>query len=103
MYHIGESDPLDKVVMVDMPRNQKNAGIYVTIESIKNGMIKHTKYKGVDKKRPYDAHVFVFSNELPDMTAWSFDRYNIYTILSDKTMIKWDETRLKQLLLKQYP
>lgn len=66
-------------------------------------MVKHTKYKGVDKKRPYDAHVFVFSNELPDMTAWSFDRYHIYTILNDKKMVKWDESRLKKLLLRQYP
>lgn len=80
MYHIGESEPLDKIVIIDIPRDQKNPGIYVTIESIKNGMIKHTKYKGIDKKRQYNAHVVVFSNTLPDMTAWSLDRYRIHTI-----------------------
>lgn len=87
MYMYGETNPLDTLIICDIPRSQLNPGIYTTLENIKNGVIKHSKYQGVDKKRDSECHVIVFSNELPDLTKWSQDRYHLFTIMKDKTMV----------------
>ena len=61
---------------------------------MKNGLIKHSKYQGIDKKRDQEAHIICFSNDIPDLTKWSLDRYHIYTILDDNTMVHWSPDRI---------
>jgi len=70
------------VVVFDIPRTQFNEdgrymhAIYETAECLKNGVIVSTKYESKMKLFTVP-HVIVFSNMLPDMNAWSPDRYNI--------------------------
>jgi len=70
------------VVVFDIPRTQFNEdgkymhAIYEMAECLKNGVIVSTKYESKMKLFTVP-HVIVFSNMLPDMNAWSEDRYNI--------------------------
>lgn len=63
-----------KCVIWDLPRSTGNSISYSTIESVKNGMVCNTKYEtGV--KCFNSPHIFVFSNEAPDTSALSIDRW----------------------------
>jgi len=68
----------NKVVIYDLPRDytEANESIYATMECFKNGYILDTKYEG-QKKRFIPPHIFVFSNQLPNMEKLSKDRWNI--------------------------
>lgn len=68
-----------KIICFDIPRNNGNHVSYSAIESIKNGMIVNTKYETGFKL--FNApHVIVFSNEPPDLSALSEDRWHIINI-----------------------
>jgi len=74
----------EPVVCFDITRTQ--AGnmdhLYSFAEALKNGVIVSTKYE--TKMKVFKApHVIFFSNSLPDMTAWSKDRYRVFKIVED--------------------
>lgn len=75
MFMYSKGQPLDTIFICDIARNQTNPGIYVTLENVKNGNIKISKYNGKDKKRTENCHIIVLANIYPDYTAWSIDRY----------------------------
>lgn len=68
-----------KCVIWDLPRSTGNSISYSTIESVKNGMVCNTKYEtGV--KCFNSPHIFVFSNDAPDTSALSMDRWVIVNL-----------------------
>lgn len=73
-----------KIILIDLPRtfnDDKHNSIYTIIESIKNGRITCTKYKG-DTIQFYPPHVMVFSNWFPDISFLSKDRWEILKLNS---------------------
>lgn len=69
-----------KMLIIDVPRNNGNKVSYSSIECILNGMITNTKYEtGIKAFNP--PHVVVFSNEEPDESKLSLDRWKIKNII----------------------
>lgn len=71
-----------EIILIDLPRTfQERDSVYTLIESVKNGRLTCTKYKG-STLRFYPPHVMIFSNWLPDVTNLSKDRWVILTLKS---------------------
>lgn len=71
---------IPKYIFIDLPRScEYKDNIYTSIESIKNGMITCTKYKGqtLEFSSP---HVIIFSNWYPSIKKLSKDRWNIHCL-----------------------
>ena len=65
-----------KLVVFDLPRNNKNLISYAAIESIKNGMIFNAKYETGFKA--FDPpNIIVFANAPPVEGSMSIDRWEI--------------------------
>lgn len=76
------NDP--KIILIDLPRTlEERDSIYTILESIKNGRLTCTKYKGATL-RFYPPNVVVFSNWAPNLTKMSQDRWMIHTLKDDK-------------------
>lgn len=75
-----------KIVLVDLPRSASikdgNATSYGALEQCKNGLGHSNMYHGkqILMNTP---HVIVFSNELPDGSMWSADRYDSTEITAE--------------------
>jgi len=69
-----------KVFLFDISRGRLEYLQYSILEAIKNGFVQSTKYASVVKRLNFKAHVVVFTNETPDMTKLSEDRYDIREI-----------------------
>lgn len=67
------------VILLDIPRTYNDHVNYSAIESLKNGCLYSGKYEGSQCifKIP---HVIIFSNELPDYSAMSEDRWDVVQI-----------------------
>jgi hypothetical protein len=79
-----KSGATPKIILFDIPRtfnDDKHNSIYTIIESIKNGRLTFTKYKG-DTIHFYPPHVIVFSNWMPDISFLSKDRWVILKLIS---------------------
>lgn len=95
-------DMQSKAYMLDMPRalkKDKQFQILGAIETIKDGYAFDTRYKY--REINFDCPViWVFSNQLPDKSYLSNDRWLIWTV-EDKQLIKYNEQpeidRLKAL------
>lgn len=72
-----------KCYIVDMPRAMKKdklAGFYAGLESLKNGVMYDKRY--AFKKRRIDRpQIVVFTNQLPDVSLLSPDRWDLYKII----------------------
>ena len=69
-----------RCVIFDLSRSQMDHVNYEVIESVKNGIVYNTKYQS--EMRVYKVpHVIVFSNEQPDKTKLSDDRWDIHNLL----------------------
>lgn len=70
-----------KLVVLDVPRANKNKVSYKSLEAIKNGMIMNTKYE-TGQKMFNPPHIIVFSNFPPDVNneTVSADRMHVYEI-----------------------
>lgn len=73
-------DPQKSIFLVDVPRNQMTFLQYSVLESLKDRMIFSPKYDSSLKILSQVPTVIVFSNEAPDMTELTGDRYYIKTI-----------------------
>lgn len=69
------------LIVVDVPRANKNKVSYKSLEAIKNGMIMNTKYE-TGQKMFNPPHIIVFSNFPPDVNneTVSADRMLVYEI-----------------------
>ena len=84
--------PKSKAYVIDMPRALKKEKLYAFysgLEELKNGRVydKRYNFKVARFNRP---QIFVFSNNFPEFGVMSMDRWEVYTINSDKTMTKID-------------
>lgn len=100
-------------IIIDMTRNENNANVealYSTIENIKNGRVDSTFYGRFKRLRFKSPHIIVFTNNVPNMSALSSDRFNLFA-LADKnhnyTIVKCEvnlkiETYSKSLVTWYY-
>nr|WAE42994.1 MAG: replication associated protein [Cressdnaviricota sp.] len=68
-----------QIFIVDIPRCVGNKVSYDALESIKSGIIFNSKYE-TGQKFINSPHIIVFSNEPPDESRLSADRWNIVNI-----------------------
>jgi hypothetical protein len=74
-----------KMLLIDVPRNNKNNISYSAIECILNGMITNTKYEtGIKVFNP--PHVVVFCNYQPEYEKLSHDRWIIREIIGNYSL-----------------
>lgn len=76
---INEDQKTPTIILLDIPRYNKDFVNYGAIEQIKNGCIYSGKYEGGMCVFPIP-HVIIFSNEEPDTSKMSMDRWDIKTI-----------------------
>lgn len=83
------------IVLIDLPRTfEERDSIYTIVESMKNGRLTCTKYKG-DTIKFFPPHVIIFANWLPDCNKLSRDRWVIMKLVTRKTN---DESAFFQFL-----
>lgn len=74
-----DNGTIPHIIILDIPRNSLNFINYGVIEQLKNGMIFSGKYEGGLCIFPIP-HVIIFSNEPPDQSQLSQDRWSIHFI-----------------------
>lgn len=78
-----------RIVVFDLTRSSNqtsNPAFYETLESIKNGLLFSAKYES--KAKIFDSpHLFIFSNNEPDRSMLSEDRWNIHEIIMPPKII----------------
>ena len=70
-------DTSKKIFLFDIPREQLQFLQYPVLESIKDQMVFSPKYESICKTLPTPVHVVVFTNEEPDFSKMTDDRYNV--------------------------
>lgn len=73
---INEGQRTPTIILLDIPRSNKEFVNYGAIEQIKNGCIYSGKYEGGMCVFPIP-HVIIFANEEPDYTKMSNDRWDV--------------------------
>lgn len=73
-------DVSKRVFIFDIPRQQMQFLRYEILESLKDQILFSPKYESCSKTLRECPHVIVFSNEAPDMTMLTEDRYKITNI-----------------------
>ena len=66
-----------------MTRNEDNSNVealYSTIENIKNGRVDSTFYGRFKRLRFKPPHVIVFTNNVPNMSALSSDKFHLFAL-----------------------
>lgn len=87
-------EPAKRGYLFDLSRTKPQLfskdDLYATMESVKNGMLINTKFK---TGRYYfnPPHVWVFSNEPPDMKKMSMDRWKLWLIGDDLKLHQVDK------------
>lgn len=76
-----DNDKIPNIIILDIPRTSHNYINYGVIENLKNGMIFSGKYEGGLCIFPIP-HVIIFSNEPPDLSCLSKDRWCVHHINS---------------------
>lgn len=74
-------DNSKSVFLINVPRGGMEFLQYTVLEQLKDRMVFSTKYQSVLKTFPKNVHVVVFSNEDPDLSKMSEDRYVIRPML----------------------
>jgi hypothetical protein len=85
----GNRDP--KVMFFDMPRamgKDKLVGFYSAIEQIKKGKLYDIRYK-YSSWWIHSPQVWVFTNVFPDLAFQSMDRWRVWEISSEKTLVRF--------------
>lgn len=70
-------DPSKSIFLFDLPRSAQEHFQYRVVEQLKNRRVFSPKYNSQMKVLDRVPHVCVFTNEYPDMTKLSHDRYDI--------------------------
>jgi len=80
-----------KAYVFDLPRTKSQYTsideVFNALEAIKNGMVQSGKFQGGQLMMP-SPHVWVFSNYLPDLSKLSPDRYSVYTLTADYSIVE---------------
>ena len=81
-------------IVLDLTRNENNSNVeslYSTLENIKNGRLDSTFYGRFKRLRFKSPHLIVFTNNVPNMSALSSDRFNLLAItdkINNYTIVK---------------
>lgn len=73
-------DASKSIFLFDIPRGQMEYLQYPVLEMLKDRLVFSPKYESLCKRLHAVPHVVIFSNEPPDETKMSVDRYNIIAI-----------------------
>lgn len=71
-------DETKRVFLFDLPRDTMQFLQYSVLEALKNRLLMSTKYNSTVKILPRTPHVVVFSNESPDETKMTEDRFEYW-------------------------
>lgn len=71
-----------QLIVVDVPRVNRNGVSIAALEEAKNGLIFSTKYK-VGEARFQHPHIWVFANQPPEVGQLSPDRWNIKQLVGE--------------------
>jgi len=74
------------IVLIDIPRESLGYINYAAIEKIKNGLLFSGKYES-NLLVFNPPHVIVFANNMPKLSAFSLDRWNIFEIDDNKELV----------------
>ncbi len=81
-----------KIYMVDLPRvrggDERQQELFSALEEIKNGWVESPMYGKCAELTMLPPHVWIFSNELPNLTFASEDRWRIWE-LRDAKLKRW--------------
>ena len=83
------SYPPKKAYLIDMPRGikkDKMGEFDGGVECLKNGVTYDKRHHG-KKRRMSRPQIFIFTNVLPDFSLMSMDRWRVWTMRQDKSMI----------------
>jgi len=87
VFRIGKRDDLafaidetKHIFLFDVPRGEMMYLQYSVLEALKDQVVFSPKYESASKLLRKVPHVIVFSNEEPDMTKLTNDRYNIINV-----------------------
>lgn len=73
-------DVTKKLFVFDIPRGQLEYLQFNILEQLKDQMLFSPKYESISKIIPHKVHVVVFTNEDPDRTKMTPDRYRVMNI-----------------------
>nr|ULD16102.1 hypothetical protein [Cylindrotheca closterium] len=101
------------VLMIDAPRDEETRflhEIYGTLEELNNGRVDSTFYGRFKRLRFKSPHIIVFTNNVPNMSALSSDKFNLFALADkdhDYTIVKCEvnlkiETYSKSLVTWYY-
>lgn len=88
---IGREERDPKCMFFDLPRAMDKrylGGMYSAIEEVKNGYVYDTRYR-FREWWFHSPQVWIFTNSEPDLSALSADRWRIWSITPEKTLIPW--------------
>lgn len=87
------SKGVHRCYMLDLPRvrgkDERIQEVFSAIEEIKNGWVESAMYGKNEELMMLPPHVYVFSNEPPNMSFASLDRWRIRTINSSFELCTW--------------
>lgn len=89
----------EKAYVIDFPRalrKDKLHEFYEAIETIKDGYLFDMRY-GFTKRWMEVPRIFIFTNELPDESLLSRDRWRVWNIDEEKDIIKYKEEKKKKV------
>lgn len=86
-----KNDVYPEIILIDIPRNVNNFLSYTGIEEIKNGCFFSAKYE-CDMVIMNSPHIVCFSNEEPDYSSFSLDRWKIAKVEDKDSEIKWEKS-----------
>lgn len=83
-----------KIYMVDLPRvrgsDERQQEIFSALEEIKNGWVESAMYGKVQELLMRPPHIWVFSNELPNRSFASADRWIVWTIDEESRLVRYE-------------
>lgn len=79
-----------KIYVVDLSKvrgsHETQADLFSSIEEVKNGWVISAMYGKCGELLMEPPHVFIFSNEMPNLTLCSLDRWKLWRVELDLTM-----------------
>ena len=83
-----------RIYMVDLPRvrggEERQQEIFSALEEIKNGWVESAMYGKVQELLMRPPHIWIFSNELPNRSFASADRWIVWTIDAESRLVPYE-------------
>ena len=83
-----------RIYMVDLPRvrgsDERQQELFSALEEIKNGWVESPMYGKTDELLMMPPHVWVFSNEAPNLNFASPDRWRVWTIDENNNLVPYE-------------